>query len=246
MQNEASTYPKIPPAEATYMHIGLIVGIGPAATDYYYRYLISAAARAGKDLELTMAHADTPTLLRNQANGNVQAQVDIYLRLTERLQRAGIDQMAVTSIAGHFCINAFKEVSPVPVIDLLDVIRFEVKRRGLKRVGLIGTRVVMESRFYGVLDGVEVIAPVNDLMEVHEAYVAMASAGVATPAHREVFLRAGMSLTNTYGCESIMLAGTDLALVFGTVVNPGFDILDCAEAHAAAIAHAAMTGKDVT
>ena len=43
------------------MHIGLIVGIGPAATDYYYRQLIAAAARAGKDLELTMAHADTPT-----------------------------------------------------------------------------------------------------------------------------------------------------------------------------------------
>lgn len=44
------------------MHIGLIVGIGPAATDYYYRYLISALARAGQDLALTMAHADTRTL----------------------------------------------------------------------------------------------------------------------------------------------------------------------------------------
>ena len=54
------------------MHIGLIVGIGPAATDYYYRQLISAAALAGKDLELTMAHADTPNLLRHQAEGNVR------------------------------------------------------------------------------------------------------------------------------------------------------------------------------
>ena len=39
------------------MHIGMIVGIGPAATDYYYRYLISAMAKAGHDLHLTMAHA---------------------------------------------------------------------------------------------------------------------------------------------------------------------------------------------
>jgi aspartate racemase len=137
-------------------------------------------------------------------------------------------------------------VSPVPVIDLLGVIQLEVKRRGLRRVGLLGTRVVMESRFYGVLDGVEVIAPVNDLMEVHEACVAMASAGVATPAYREVFSRAGMSLTRTYGCESIMLAGTDLGLVFGKGVESGFDILDCAEAHAVAIAKAAMTNQDVT
>jgi aspartate racemase len=223
------------------MHIGLIVGIGPAATDYYYRYLISALARAGQDLDLTMAHADTRTLLQNQSEGNVEAQVDIYCRLTERLQRAGIERIAVTSIAGHFCIDAFKELSPVPVIDLLEVVKLEVRRRGFKRIGLLGTRVVMETRFYGVLDEIEVIAPMNDLLDVHEAYVSMANAGVATPGHREVFMRAGNALTREHGCESIMLAGTDLALIFQKGLDPGFDTLDCAEAHAAAIANAAMT-----
>jgi len=222
------------------MHIGLIVGIGPAATDYYYRYLISALARADQDLDLTMAHADTRTLLRNQSEGNVAAQVDIYRRLSERLQRSGVERIAVTSVAGHFCIDAFKQVSPVPVIDLLDVVKLEVRRRGLRRIGLLGTRVVMETRFYGVLDEVEVIAPVN-LREVHEAYVSMAGAGVATPGHREVFMRAGNALARTHGCESILLAGTDLALVFAKGVDSGFDILDCAEAHAAAIASHAMT-----
>jgi aspartate racemase len=69
----------------------------------------------------------------------------------------------------------------------------------------------------------------------------MASAGVATPEHREVFMRAGNALTHIHGCESIMLAGTDLALVFQKARDPGFDTFDCAEAHAAAIADAAMT-----
>jgi len=222
------------------MHIGMIVGIGPAATDYYYRFLISALADAGQDLQLTMAHADTKTLLKNQAEGNVAAQVGIYRELTERLQRCGIERIAVTSIAGHFCINSFKDVSPVPVIDLLDVVKAEVGRRGLRRVGLLGTKVVMETGFYGVLKGVEVVAPEADLLRVHEAYVAMASAGVATPAQREVFLRAGATLTSQQGCEVIMLAGTDLALVFKEGDNPGFEILDCARLHAAAIALAAM------
>jgi aspartate racemase len=223
------------------MHIGLIVGIGPAATDFYYRYLISALALAGQDLDLTMAHADTTTLLQNQSEGNVEAQVDIYRRLTARLRRAGIERIAVTSIAGHFCIDAFKEVSPVPVIDLLDTVRLEVRRRGFRRIGLLGTRLVMETRFYGVLDEVQVVAPVSDLLEVHEAYVSMARAGIATPGHREVFMRAGNALTSTHGCESIMLAGTDLALVFQSGFDPGFDTLDCAQIHAAAIADAAMT-----
>jgi aspartate racemase len=222
------------------LHIGLIVGIGPAATDFYYRYLIAALAQAGHDLTLTMAHADTPTLLHNQAAGNVNAQVEIYRTLTNRLQRAGIEQVAVTSIAGHFCIDTFKALSPVPVIDLLDTVRTKIKQRGLKRVGLLGTRVVMESHFYGVLDGVEVIPPVGNLLEVHDAYISMATAGTATPENREVFIRTGKTLVTTYGCESIMLAGTDLALVFNKDQSPGFETFDCAEAHAEAIAEAAM------
>jgi aspartate racemase len=45
------------------MQIGLIGGIGPAATDFYYRRLISAFAARKTPLELTIVHADTPTLL---------------------------------------------------------------------------------------------------------------------------------------------------------------------------------------
>ena len=226
------------------MHIGLIVGIGPAATDYYYRYLISALAQAGRPLTLTMAHADTHTLLRNQASGNVDDQVEIYRQLTNRLQRSGIEQVAVTSIAGHFCIDVFKTLSPVPVIDMLDVVRIEMKRRGFKRVGVLGTRVVMESRFYGVLDTVEVIPPADNLLEVHDAYVSMATAGIATTEHREVFTRAGKALVSAHGCEAIMLAGTDLALVFKKDQNPGFATFDCAEIHAHAIANVAMKSSE--
>ena len=223
------------------MHIGMIVGIGPAATDYYYRYLIKAFGLANRDLQLTMAHADTKTLLKNQAEGNNQAQVDIYVSLADRLQKCGVERLAVTSIAGHFCIRQFMAVSPIPVIDLLDTVRREVIRRGYKRLGLLGTRVVMETRFYGALEPAQVIAPVEMMSEVHNAYVAMATAGAATNEQREVFLQAGRLLTNEHGCESILLAGTDLGLVFNSGFDARFVTFDCAEVHAAAIADMAMS-----
>ena len=223
------------------MHIGMIVGIGPAATDYYYRYLIKAFGLANRDLQLTMAHADTKTLLKNQAEGNNQAQVDIYVSLADRLQKCGVERLAVTSIAGHFCIRQFMVVSPIPVIDLLDTVRREVIRRGYKRLGLLGTRVVMETRFYGALEPAQVIAPVEMMSEVHDAYVAMATAGAATNEQREVFLQAGRLLTTEHGCESILLAGTDLGLVFNSGFDARFVTFDCAEVHAAAIADIAMS-----
>ena len=223
------------------MHIGMIVGIGPAATDYYYRYLIKAFGLANRDLQLTMAHADTKTLLKNQAEGNNQAQVAIYVSLADRLQKCGVERLAVTSIAGHFCIRQFMVVSPIPVIDLLDTVRREVIRRGYKRLGLLGTRVVMETHFYGALEPAQVIAPVEMMSEVHNAYVAMATAGAATNEQREVFLQAGRLLTTEHGCESILLAGTDLGLVFNSGFDARFVTFDCAEVHAAAIADMAMS-----
>jgi aspartate racemase len=167
------------------MHVGLIVGIGPAATDYYYRTLITAMMDVGQDLELTMVHADTTTLLKNQETGAVDAQVRIYEKLTRRLQLAGAEAVAVTSIAGHFCIEEFTSISPLPVIDLCEVVRDELHERTLRRVGLLGTRTVMESQFYGALGDVVVLAPGPDLIdEVHLNYVALAQSGVCSALQR--------------------------------------------------------------
>ena len=66
------------------MHIGLIGGIGPGATDFYYRRLISTFAREKATLELTIVHADTPTLLSNLARNDAAAQIAIYTCCSSR------------------------------------------------------------------------------------------------------------------------------------------------------------------
>jgi len=47
------------------MHIGLIGGIGPAATDFYHRGLIERHHAANIPLDLTIAYADVRTMSRN-------------------------------------------------------------------------------------------------------------------------------------------------------------------------------------
>jgi aspartate racemase len=221
------------------MHVGLIVGIGPAATDFYYRRLIASLAARQLALELTMAHADTPTLLRHQMAGDGAAQVAIYLRLTQRLRDAGARAVAVTSIAGHFCIDAFKAVSPLPVIDLLVEVDGALAAQGLRKVGILGTRLAMQSRFYGAARRTEVIAPEAGMLDaVHDAYVAMAVSGTVSQAQRAVFFDAGRALVERHGAEAVMLGGTDLALAFAGH-DPGFAVFDCAGVHADAIADVA-------
>jgi aspartate racemase len=223
------------------MQIGLIGGIGPAATDYYYRRLIAAFAAKEAALELTIAHADTPTLLNNLASNGVDAQVAIYRKLTERLAAAGAGCVAVTSIAGHFCIEPFKTVCTLPVIDLISEVRQAVHARGFERIGILGARTVMETHLYGALPGTSVIAPHGpDLEAVHEAYVTMAASGAVTPAQRDIFHRTAATMLETLGAQAILLGGTDLALVF-TDQDAPFPVIDCAAIHADAITRLALS-----
>ncbi|MEM7296210.1 MAG: aspartate/glutamate racemase family protein [Pseudomonadota bacterium] len=219
------------------MHIGLIGGIGPAATDFYYRELIKDAAYLGRDLELTIVHADTPTLLKNLIADDQQAQVEIYQRLTRRLLSVGAERVVVTSIAGHFCIDAFAAVSPLPLIDLTQVLVGWLNRERLTRVGILGTEVVMASGMYGKLAPVEVLAPEGaGLGKVHQAYVTLAQSGIPTPELNQVFFDEGLRLIER-GAEAVLLGGTDLNAAFSNSA-PGFPVIDCARIHLDEIAKA--------
>lgn len=220
------------------MHIGLIGGIGPAAQDYYVRCLIGLFNRADCPLDMTIVHADAPNLLANQAADRRAEQAAIFVGLTERLARAGAGCVAVTSIAGHFCRTEFAAVSPLPVIDMVDAVAHEIAATGLKRVGILGTRMVMTTHFYGGLGTATVIAPPADELEaVHEAYVEMATAGTITTEQRDLFHASARRMIDA-GATAIVLGGTDLVLAFDA--TDGIPVIDCAALHARTIAERAM------
>lgn len=222
------------------MHLGLIGGIGPAATEFYYRRLAAAHAAAGKTMELTIVHADTNTLLKNLEIGAAETQTEIFLGFVERLQAAGADVAVVTSLAGHFCINELKTVSPLPLIDAIPVLDEFFAGTSMRRIGLLGTRTVLESRLYGGVNSVELVLPDgDDLDRTHENYIAMAKAGVASDKHREFFLSMGEKLCREQNADAIALAGTDLFLVFDGA-DCDYPVFDCAQVHIDALVAASL------
>jgi aspartate racemase len=217
------------------MHIGLIGGIGPAATDFYYRGLIDRHTERGTVLDLTIAHADARQMTGNLATKNTKAQAEIFARLVHRLAAAGAEAAAVTSMGGHFCVADLEAISPLPILNAIPAVNESLRARGLKRVGIMGTRNVMESGLYGGITSVEVIHPEGEkLGQVHDAYVAMAVPGHVTEAQRSLFFRIGAELCRDRGAEAIVLGGTDLFLAFAGQ-DPGFPVIDCADIHVEAI-----------
>lgn len=223
------------------MHIGLIGGIGPAATDFYHRGLIERHAAAGIPLDLTIAYADAREMTRNLAAGDPARQAAIFAGLVGRLKAGGADAAAVTSMGGHFCIRELAAISPLPLLSALPVVDAALARRGLGTVGIIGTRNVMESGLYGAVTAVRVVAPEGaERDRVHQAYVDMAVVGHVRDDQRRIFFEAGRRLCRDQGAEAVLLGGTDLFIAFDGQ-QADFPVIDCAALHVDAIFEASRT-----
>ena len=151
------------------MHIGMIGGIGPAATEFYYRGLVKAHTAANRRMDLTIVHADTNEMVQNLEDGAILKQAQIFSGFAKQLKAGGAEAVVITSMGGHFCVAEFEAISVLPVINAIPVLNAHFVKMGVKRVGLLGTKTVMQSQLYGGLSSVQVVAPPShELDRVHQ------------------------------------------------------------------------------
>ena len=93
------------------MHLGLIGGIGPAATIVYYDRLSRRVREAGGTLELTIVNANLDELIANVNADRRPEQARAYAALIDRLRAAGAECAAITSLGGHFCFPETEAIS---------------------------------------------------------------------------------------------------------------------------------------
>ncbi len=101
------------------------------------------------------------------------------------------------------------------MVNLIEEIKRELEARQLRRVALFGTRFAIESQLFGHLRHLEVVMPRPDEIEyIHATYLQMVDAGAGLAAQREGLTRLAHKLIERDGVEAVILAGTELALVF--------------------------------
>ena len=221
------------------MHIGLIGGIGPAATVAYYERLTRTVRDAGQRLELTIVEADIHELIANGSADRREEQAAVYAALIARLKAAGAECAAITSIGGHFCFPETERISPLPLVSAVAPLDRHLAAAGLRRVGLLGTQIVMRTRLYGQLVRTEAVAPAGDLAALGRVYQDVATSGACTDEQRAILFDAGRRMVQDQGADAVVLAGTDLGLAFAGH-DPGYPVVDALEVHAAVLAEIAM------
>ena len=226
------------------MHIGLIGGIGPAATIAYYDRLTRLARDAGRPLELTIEQADMAELLANLGADRREEQAATYARLIDRLRAAGADCAAITSIGGQFCFAETERISSLPLVSSVASLDHHLAGAGLRRIGLLGAEVVMRTRLYGQLTRTETVILDGDLVALGQTYVDIAGQGACTDEQRTTLFEAGRSMIEGQGAEAVVLAGTDLGLAFDAH-DPGYPVVDALDVHVAVLADLALDRRTI-
>jgi len=128
-------------------------------------------------------------------------------------------------------------MTPLPLINLLDVIVAEVERRRLQRVAIFGARVTVETKLFGRLQNVDVVTPSPTEVDLlSNAYVRIVEEEQASAEDYENLRALAHTLIHRERLDAILLAGTDLSLVFNPE-NTDFPHLDGARTHIDAIMH---------
>lgn len=216
-------------------HFGLIGGLGVGATILYYQGITAACAAKGIVPQLTIAHANAPTALAHVQAGQIEGLADYLARFVGELAAAGAAFAAIPAITPHICRAELKARVSLPITDILEVTARHLRERGLTRVALFGTKFTIDTRLFGALDGLDVVRPQDhEVEDIHRIYLELATQGRCTAEDETRLREIAQTIGRRDGVEAIVLAGTDLNLIFSEA-NAGFPAVDCAAAHIARI-----------
>ena len=209
--------------------LGLVGGLGPNATVYYYNGLIAAHKARGRVARMLIAHADVDHG-RPLAEAGKLDELARYLNgFIDATAAGGAEMAAVVAVTPHICSAQLLPLLRIPLIDMVATVADEIRARGLKRIALLGTRSTVQSRMFGRL-GVDVVMPKPEETDfINNAYLDVVY-DRSTPETIDRLRETAHTLIRRDGAESVLLAGTDLSMVLNEE-SAGFPTIDCAGVH---------------
>jgi aspartate racemase len=215
--------------------VGIVGGLGVGATVHYYEKIAAACKARGVVPDLLIAHADVDHGQGLVRAGKLDELADYLASFIERMARAGAEAAVMPAVTPHICIAQLLKRTRLPLINIVDPIGAELGARKIKRVALFGTVFTVEGGLWGQLAGVDIAKPRPDEIDfIGKAYQRILDTQAGNEADTAGLRRIAADLQRRDGVEAILLAGTDLAVIFDEE-TAGFPAIDVARLHIDAI-----------
>lgn len=204
----------------------------------YYKWLILAYRKRvsnGGYPSIIINSMDVKELLK-MVEANDWAGLTQYLvGGLDRLSRAGADFAIIAANTPHLVFDAVQSRSSIPLLSIVDATCARATKLGLKKVGLLGTRFLMQAKLYPQAfsrAGISIVIPEEDEQGyVHDKYVTELVNGILLPETKRGLLATIARMKSRNGIEGVILGGTELSLILGDVIDEEVVFLDTTRIH---------------
>ncbi|MBR9982098.1 MAG: amino acid racemase [Desulfatitalea sp.] len=200
--------------------IGIIGGIGPESTVDYYKLIISAFNENQADLdypEIIIYSANLSSLMRILEANDMERLTDWLLEKVVALQRAGAEFAVIGSNTPHVVFDEVCSRSPIPMLSIVEETCKNAKKRGFKKLGLLGTKFTMESDFFikpFENDEMTVIVPEKeDQALIQHRLFSEIELGIIKDSTRAELLSIIKKMIDRHAIDAVILGCTELPLI---------------------------------
>jgi len=200
--------------------IGLIGGISWVSTADYYKLINQGINEKMGGLnfsECLIYSFNYADIKKNNENNDWDSTFRMLLKGCQFLKQGGATAIVLCANTMHFIADRLEKEIDLPVIHVATVTATEIKKKGLKKVGLLGTKFTMELDFFKdklIAQEIEVIIPENkdDKDFIHNTIFEELGKGLVIPETKKRYLEIANELIKR-GADGIILGCTEIPLV---------------------------------
>lgn len=199
--------------------IGLIGGLSWESTADYYKYInqgISEQAGGLSSAKCMLYSCNFEEVVQLQKAGEWKRAADLLADAARKLEAGGCDTILICTNTMHVVATEVQEAVGVPLLHIVDTTAAHIKKSGLARIGLLGTRYTMEQSFYTDRlreHGIEAIIPDEaDRIRVHDIIFEELCKGECKSSSKAEYLEI-IDRLRARGAEGVILGCTEIPLL---------------------------------
>lgn len=206
-------------------HIGIVACSAEGAALCYRTICVEGARLLGAH-----AHPEVSMHTHSLANyvtciegGDWEGVGELMLSSAEKLARSGAAFLICPDNTIHQALPYVAPRSPLPWLHIAEIVAAEAVDRGFRRVGLTGTRSLVESDVYPEKlagRGLELVLPsAPERDEIHRIIMDELVAGVFRP-EAVTYVQRVITRMQDQGCDAVILGCTEIPLLMNDANSP--------------------------
>lgn len=199
-------------------HIGIVAVSYEGAALCYQTICAEAEAVMGeyKHPEITLHCFPLADYVSFASKSDWEGVAGLLLQSAEKVARAGADFAICPANTPHEAFELVRPRSPIPWLHLIEVVASVAADRGMSKLGILGTKFLMEGKVYPKVlssHGIEAVIPEAEERERINGFIFKELVKGTLESSTKEYFRGMVTELGTLGCDGVVMACTEIPLI---------------------------------